>query len=166
MYAKFTLNESIMKSRIQSYIYIISVLVLLGSLFLLRGNISRFLSGIQTKNSTDIKHEAIADTIIKRYNYNRNDSDYQVTFLEFGATTCHSCQLIEKVMEEVRERYSSKVNTVFINVTLPANKDIVKYFGIVTIPAQILLDKNGKEYYRHEGYISADDLSKQFFIRE
>ena len=80
MYAKFTLNESIMKSRIQSYIYIISVLVLLGSLFLLRGNISRFLSGIQTKNSTDIKHEAIADTIIKRYNYNRNDNDYQVTF--------------------------------------------------------------------------------------
>ena len=65
-------------------------------------------------------------------------------------------------MEEVRERYSSKVNTVFINVTLPANKDIVKHFGIVTIPTQILLDKNGQEYYRHEGYISADDLSKQF----
>ena len=154
-----------MKSRVNSYIYIISILVLLGSLFLLRGNISHFLSGMQSKNSTDIKHEAITDTIAKRYDYDRNGNGYQVTFLEFGATVCHSCKLMEKVMDEVHERDSGKVNVVFINVTLPENKDIVKYFGIVTIPAQVLLDKNGKEYFRHEGYISADDLGKQFVIR-
>lgn len=155
-----------MKSRVQSYIYIISILVLLGSLFLLKGNISHFLSGIQTKNNTDTKHEAIADTIARRYNYNRNGSDYQLTFLEFGATICHACKLMEKVLDEVRGRYTGKVNAVFVNVTLPESKDIVKHFGIVTIPAQILLDKNGKEYFRHEGYISADDLSKQFVIQE
>lgn len=155
-----------MKARVQSYIYVISILVLLGSLFLLRGNISRFLSGMQVKNSTTEKNEAIADTIARRYNYNRNGSDYQITFLEFGATTCHSCKLMEKVLDEVRERYVGKVNAVFINVTLPENKDIVKHFGIVTIPAQVLLDRNGKEYFRHEGYISAVDVSEQFEIRE
>jgi len=28
------------------------------------------------------------------------------------------------------------------------------------IPTQVFLDKNGKEYFRHEGYFPKDDLVK------
>jgi thioredoxin 1 len=32
----------------------------------------------------------------------------------------------------------------------------------VSIPAQVLLDKNGKEFFRHAGYYSSEDLIKEF----
>lgn len=34
--------------------------------------------------------------------------------------------------------------------------------GVGTIPTQILLDKHGKEFFRHSGYYSASELEKEF----
>lgn len=155
-----------MKARIQTYLYIVAAFLLLGGLFLSRENISNLLAEMQTKRVAKEKKEAMADTIAKRYNYKQNKQNYQVTFLEFGATTCHSCKLMEKVMDEIRKQYTGKVNVVFVNVTRPESKELLEYFGIATIPAQILLDKNGKEYFRHTGYISTEDLGKQFRLTD
>ena len=44
----------------------------------------------------------------------------------------------------------------------PQNQQLMKFFGVSAIPTQILLDKTGVEYFRHSGYISFDDLNKQF----
>lgn len=66
------------------------------------------------------------------------------------------------VMAEIKQKYSNRVKVVFINVSQKENRELVDYFGIVTIPTQVLLDKKGKEYFRHNGYLSADDLSKHF----
>jgi hypothetical protein len=34
----------------------------------------------------------------------------------------------------------------------------MKYYGISAIPMQIILDKQGTEFYRHYGFISSNDL--------
>jgi thioredoxin 1 len=47
---------------------------------------------------------------------------------------------------------------VFINVLLPENQDLMKYFGVVAIPTQVLLNKEGVEFFRHSGYISTNDI--------
>lgn len=36
------------------------------------------------------------------------------------------------------------------------------YFKIEQIPTQVLLDKSGKEYFRHVGYLSMEELEKNF----
>jgi thioredoxin 1 len=36
---------------------------------------------------------------------------------------------------------------------------MMKYFGIALIPTQVLLDKNGEEFFRHAGYFSAVELA-------
>ena len=38
----------------------------------------------------------------------------------------------------------------------------MKYYGIAVIPTQVLLDKQGKEFFRHSGFISTGDLETHF----
>lgn len=92
------------------------------------------------------------------YNYEKNNSGYEITFLEFGAKGCSACKRMEGVMEQIRQKHAGKVKVVFINVLLPESQELMKYYGIAAIPTQILLDKQGMEYFRHTGFISADDL--------
>jgi thioredoxin 1 len=37
----------------------------------------------------------------------------------------------------------------------------MKYFGVATIPTQVLLNRNGKEFYRHSGYITPEEIVKE-----
>lgn len=97
------------------------------------------------------------------YNYSRNRQRYQFTFLEFGAN-CPACKRIESVMEEIRTKYTQEVNVVFLNVLKPENQILMKYFGIASIPTQILLDNNGIEFFSHSGYYSAEELTKNFIF--
>ena len=54
---------------------------------------------------------------------------------------------------------ATSVNVVFYNVRKKENKKIAEYFGIQMIPVQILLDIKGKEFFRHVGYYSFNELS-------
>lgn len=107
----------------------------------------------------------IADSLDQKYNYankkTKDSKQFDMTFLEFGATGCKPCQMMEEVMKQVKEKYP-RVNVVFINVSKKENKEMANYFKIEQIPTQVLLDKSGKEYFRHVGYFSLDDLVKNF----
>jgi thioredoxin 1 len=68
---------------------------------------------------------------------------------------------MEPVLEEIRNLEKPKVNVVFLNIMQPENLLMMKYYGISAIPMQIILDKQGREFYRHYGFISADELRKK-----
>ena len=91
--------------------------------------------------------EALIDSL---YNYSKNGRSYEITFLEFGAKGCSACKRMEKVLEEIRLEYPNRVNVVFNNVLKADQQNLMKMYGIATIPTQILLDKNGKEIFRHK----------------
>lgn len=97
---------------------------------------------------------ALLDSI---YNYAKNGSTYQVTFLEFGAKGCSACKRMEAVMEEIKESYPT-VNVVFLNILQPENQKLMKYFGVAVIPSQIILNRNGEEFFRHSGFIQSNKL--------
>ncbi len=67
---------------------------------------------------------------------------------------------MESVIEEIRRKYPKHVNVVVLNVLKPENQNLMKLYGIAAIPTQVLLDINGKEYFRHTGFISTPDLEK------
>lgn len=99
--------------------------------------------------------ETLVDSL---YNYSNNGLNYQITFLEFGSKGCSACKRMEGVMEEIREKYPDKVNVVFVNILLPENQLLMKYYGIAAIPTQVLLNREGKEYFRHTGYYPIDEF--------
>ena len=64
-------------------------------------------------------------------------------------------------MQMVKDNYPGKVNVVFYNVNLEGNFKMAEHFGIRMIPVQVLLDKNGREYFRHIGYLSFNELAEE-----
>jgi thioredoxin 1 len=83
-----------------------------------------------------------------------------VTFVEIGAAKCIPCKAMQPIMKEVAEEYSGQVKVVFHDVWTPKGKADGMKYNIRVIPTQVFLDKNGKEYYRHEGFFPKDELVK------
>ncbi len=83
-----------------------------------------------------------------------------VTFVEIGAARCIPCKAMQPIMKEVAETYKGQVVVLFHDVWTEQGKiDAMKY-NIRVIPTQVFLDKDGKEYFRHEGYFPKEELVK------
>jgi thiol-disulfide isomerase/thioredoxin len=115
------------------------------------------------KESDSLAYRAkLADNLNLLYNYTKNNEPYQLTFLGFGSVGCIECKKMEKVLAEVRNKYKNRINVVFYNARIKENRKMFDHFGIKLIPVQILLDKNGKECFRHTGFYSFDQLNIEF----
>ena len=82
------------------------------------------------------------------------------TFIEIGAARCIPCKATQPIMKEVAEEYKGQVKVVFHDVWTPQGKIDAEKYDIRIIPTQVFLDKNGKEYFRHEGYFPKEELIK------
>jgi len=82
------------------------------------------------------------------------------TFIEIGAARCIPCKAMQPIMKEVAEKYQGQVKVVFHDVWTPQGKIDAEKYDIRIIPTQVFLDKNGKEYFRHEGYFPKEELIK------
>lgn len=83
-----------------------------------------------------------------------------VTMIDLGAKSCIPCKMMAPIMEKMEKRYAGKAAVIFLDVWKDPRP--AEYFRIRGIPTQIFFDKNGKEVYRHEGYMSEEDIVKQF----
>lgn len=130
--------------------------------FLAKDKLNNFTSEL-VKQQASPQINSIGEVLIDSlYNYSANAKAYEFTFLEFGAKGCLACKRMEKVMDKTRSKYPNKVNVAFYNVLQPQGQDLMKMYGIAAIPTQILLDKNGQEFFRHTGFISFEELSSNF----
>jgi len=132
------------------------ILIIVG--FLSRTTLNNYISQKmkeQTSVETTILIEKQIDT---KYNYLQNKQNFEFTLLEFGSTGCTICKQMEPVVEEIRKSEKPKVNVVFLNIMHPENQSLMKYYGISAVPMQILLDRQGEEFFRNYGFISAEDL--------
>ena len=82
------------------------------------------------------------------------------TMVDLGADECMPCKMMVPVLEKVEKKYKGKAAIVFIDVW--KDKAPAKRFGIRAIPTQIFFNAEGKEVYRHEGFMSEADIDKVF----
>jgi thioredoxin 1 len=83
-----------------------------------------------------------------------------VTFVEIGAARCIPCKAMQPIMKEVAEEYKGEVVVLFHDVWTQQGRIDAEKYNIRVIPTQVFLDKNGKEYFRHEGYFPKEELIK------
>lgn len=127
-------------------------------LFLFKGEMHTVISKKMQEQAGDQVQSEVMEYLDSAFNYTRNNEPFTCTFLEFGAIGCVACKRMEKVMREVREHFPKRVQVRFVNVLLPENQDLMKVFGISAIPTQVLLDSTGREYFRHTGFYSFNEL--------
>ncbi|HCS77735.1 MAG: thioredoxin family protein [Smithellaceae bacterium] len=83
-----------------------------------------------------------------------------VTFVEIGAARCIPCKAMQPIMKEVAEEYRGQVRVLFHDVWTPQGRMDAEKYNIRVIPTQVFLDKDDKEYFRHEGYFPKDGVVK------
>ncbi|MDA8163923.1 MAG: thioredoxin family protein [Desulfobacteraceae bacterium] len=76
-----------------------------------------------------------------------------VTLVDLGATTCIPCRMMAPILEELKKEYQGRVGVVFIDVWDPANEGKAAAFKVMAIPTQVFYDRNGREAYRHTGFL-------------
>jgi len=64
------------------------------------------------------------------------------------------------ILAELRKEYEGRVIVEFIDVW--KNPAAAKPYDTRLIPTQILYDREGREVWRHEGFISKEDLIARF----
>ncbi len=155
----FTNQESNKANKIVFFSGLLIILAVIS--FLLLKN-KQAINTEEKINKSAIYKPNIADSLRLMYDYSKQNTTYELSFLEFGSTGCRECKMMEEVMKAVKINFTNRINVVFYNVTEKENKSISKHFGIQIIPVQVLLNKNGKEVFRHIGFYSYKNLCLEF----
>ena len=82
-----------------------------------------------------------------------------VTMIDLGAEKCVPCKMMAPIMAKLEKVYAGRAAIVFIDVW--KNEEQVGRFGIRAIPTQVFFNENGKEVYRHVGFMSEEDIVAQ-----
>ncbi len=91
---------------------------------------------------------------------NQKQTKPTVTFIELGSVNCIPCKMMQPVMKNIEKKYGSQVKVIFYDVWTEEQKPYAEKYGIKLIPTQIFLDKNGKEFQRHEGFYPENEIDK------
>ena len=106
------------------------------------------LALLAVESQTDKTEQGVADSV----------QTPQITFIELGSVNCVPCKMMQPVMKEIEEEYADTVKVVFYDVWTKEDKKIAKQYGIKVIPTQVFLDENGKEFFRHQGFFSKEEI--------
>jgi thioredoxin 1 len=82
----------------------------------------------------------------------------KVTFVELGSVNCIPCKMMQPIMKEIEEEYKNQVKVIFHDVWTDIGQPYAAKYRIRVIPTQVFLDKDGKEYFRHEGFFPKEQL--------
>jgi len=82
-----------------------------------------------------------------------------VTMIDLGADSCVPCKLMAPILKKLEKKYEGRAAIIFIDVW--KHKDQAKRFGIRAIPTQVFFDRDGKEVFRHLGFMSEKAIVAQ-----
>jgi thiol-disulfide isomerase/thioredoxin len=81
------------------------------------------------------------------------------SMVEFGATGCIPCDMMQPILDSLRNKFLDKLNVVFVHVR--ENQILGARYGVQSIPVQVFFDKNGEEVFRHVGFYAQKEVLKQ-----
>ena len=80
--------------------------------------------------------------------------------VDLGKDTCIPCKMMAPILEELKLEYEGRAVVEVID--LRVNAEAANTYAIRLIPTQIFFDSNGKEVWRHEGFLPKDQIVAKF----
>jgi len=80
--------------------------------------------------------------------------------VDLGADSCLPCKLMKPILKELQAEYADSLKVEVYDIH--KRPDIGKKYNVRLIPTQIFYDKDGKELYRHIGFISKKEIINTF----
>lgn len=82
-----------------------------------------------------------------------------VTMVALGKKTCTQCKMMSPILEKMKVKYDGKAAIVFINLLEDPEQQYV--YKLKALPTQVFFDAEGKEVFRHVGFLSEKDIIAQ-----
>ena len=76
--------------------------------------------------------------------------------VDLGADKCIPCRMMAPILEELKATCAGKLQVDFIDVW--KHQEQAEPYGVRMIPTQIFYSPEGKELFRHQGFISREDI--------
>lgn len=137
-------------------------------------SIQEFLSGQKKQERIDSYVGSLGPKADIRINREWMDQQYAIAkdnpvdkarlsgrpaMVEFGATGCVPCDMMQPIMESLRKKYPEQLNVVFVHVG--ENQVLGARFGIRSIPVQVFFDRQGREVFRHQGFYPEKEIQEK-----
>ena len=74
------------------------------------------------------------------------------TFVDFGAQGCQACDMMEPILAELEQTHAERANILMVQVR--EQPYLGSRYGVRAIPVQVIFDAEGKEVYRHTGFLA------------
>jgi len=115
--------------------------------------------GRQIPIQVDAKWAEKQNLLAKDNPVDRARSSGKPTMVEFGATGCVPCDMMQPILENLRKKYWGKLNIVFVHVG--EEQILGARYSISSIPVQAFFDRSGKEVFRHTGFFAQAEVEKK-----
>lgn len=132
-------------------VFLISILIALGVILLLFTNCSDQVENgskpetAYSQSPMDVKNQQVAKLPM---------------LVDLGKGTCIPCKKMKPILDELKTEYEGKAVVRIIDLR-DEPKEAGRY-GIRLIPTQIFFDAEGKEIYRHEGFLDKQAIKAKF----
>ncbi len=114
---------------------------------------------IKSQFFTEVSNATSQAASPETYDFNKVPIKGMVTMIDLGAKSCIPCKMMAPTLEKMEKIYRDKAAIVFIDVW--ENREQAGRFGIKAIPTQIFFNPEGKEVYRHVGFMSEKEIVDQ-----
>ncbi len=86
-----------------------------------------------------------------------------MTFIELGSVSCIPCGSMQPVMRDLEKKFGDQIQIVFYDIVqddAPGKTNNVR-----VMPTQVFLDKDRKEFHRHEGFYPLKPIENLLLAR-
>jgi len=80
--------------------------------------------------------------------------------VELGAGKCQACKAMAPIIEQLRKEYAGRIEVESIDVI--EDRERARQIDFNLIPSQVFFDADGKELWRHEGFMPKDQIEAKF----
>ena len=84
----------------------------------------------------------------------------KLSLVVLGTPTCPPCIRMKPILEKIGRQYAEKVAVIPVDVSIHTEQ--AARFGVKAIPVEVFFDADGREVYRHVGFMSEKDILNQF----
>ena len=76
--------------------------------------------------------------------------------VDLGGSWCVPCKMMAPILDELKTGYAGRLDVEVIDVG--QRPEAGRGYGIRVIPTQVFIDASGREVFRHEGFMSKEDI--------
>lgn len=80
------------------------------------------------------------------------------TLIMFKTDTCPYCVEMQEEISIVGNKYPGKFNVYYARLEEEKNLELAYKYGAYVVPTTVFLDKEGSEFYTHQGLMRANDI--------